>query len=89
MPKSTDFDESRMDKALAAAMREKKPNIAKIAREFDVVYSTLAGRVRKAKSPVIQKESNRYTLRLYQEKALVRWISKMQDWNLPPTLGII
>jgi predicted DNA binding protein len=34
-------------------MREKKPNIAKIAREFDVVYSTLAGRVRKAKSPVI------------------------------------
>ncbi|OKP10447.1 hypothetical protein PENSUB_4129 [Penicillium subrubescens] len=52
MPKSADFDESRMAKALAVVMCQKKPNIAKIAREFDVVYSTLAGRVRKAGSPL-------------------------------------
>ncbi|OKO94271.1 hypothetical protein PENSUB_11538 [Penicillium subrubescens] len=71
MPKSADFDEIRMAKAFAAVMSQKKPNIAKTAREFGVTYSTLAARVKKAKSPIIPKESNRSTLRLYQEKALI------------------
>jgi hypothetical protein len=78
-----------MAKAFAAVMSQKKPNIAKTAREFNVAYSTLAARVKKAKSPMIPKESNRNTLRLYQEKALVKWITKMQGWNLPPTPAVI
>jgi hypothetical protein len=56
MPKSADFDESYIAKAVAAVMREKKPNIAKIAREFDVVYLTLAGRVRK-RNPLLSKRN--------------------------------
>jgi hypothetical protein len=35
MPKSPNFDESRIAKAFAAVRAQKKPNIAKIAREFD------------------------------------------------------
>ena len=89
MPKAANFDELRLAKALAAVLREKKPNVAKIAREFDVNYSTLTNRVKKAKSPVTPKESDRYALRVYQEKALVRWITQMQDWNLPPTPAVI
>jgi hypothetical protein len=89
MPKSADFDEIRLAKAFAAAMSQKKPNIAKIAREFDVAYTTLTTRVKKAKSPIVPKESNRYTLRAYQETALIRWIVKMHSWNLPPTPGVI
>jgi hypothetical protein len=38
MPKSANFNEDRMAKAFVAVMREKKPNISKIAREFDVSY---------------------------------------------------
>jgi hypothetical protein len=54
-----------------------------------VTYSTLAARVKKAKSPIAPKESNRSTLQSYQEKALIKWIAKMQSWNLPPTAGVI
>jgi hypothetical protein len=65
MPKSADFDEVRMAKAFAAAIGQKKPNIAKIAREFDVNYATLTSRIKKTKSPVILRESRKYTLRVY------------------------
>jgi hypothetical protein len=36
MPKSPNFDESRMAEAFAAAIAQKKPNLSKIAREFGV-----------------------------------------------------
>jgi hypothetical protein len=51
MPKSSNFSEERMAKAFAAAMSQKKPNISKIAREFDVSRETLVSRVKSAKSP--------------------------------------
>jgi hypothetical protein len=70
-------------------MSQKKPNISKIAREFDVSRETLAGRVKKAKSPPLRKDSHRNTLRAHQEKALINWITKMISWNLPPTAAII
>jgi hypothetical protein len=89
MPKSSNFSEDRMAKAFAAAMSQKKPNISKIAREFDVSRETLAGRVKKAKSPPLRKDSHRNTLRAHQEKALINWITKMISWNLPPTAAII
>jgi hypothetical protein len=89
MPKSADFNEERMAKAFAAAMREKKPNFSKIAREFDVSRETLSKRVKKAKSPPIPQDSQRNALRAFQEKALINWIAKMRDWNLPPTAAVI
>ncbi|KAI3092914.1 hypothetical protein CBS147333_10169 [Penicillium roqueforti] len=89
MPKSASFNAERMEKAFAAAMREEKPNISKIAREFDVSRETLSKRVKKAKSPPIPKDSQRNALRAYQEKALINWIAKMRDWNLPPTASVI
>jgi transcriptional regulator with PAS, ATPase and Fis domain len=51
MPKSSNFSEDRMAKAFEAAMRQKKPNISKIAREFDVSHETLISRIKSAKSP--------------------------------------
>lgn len=56
MPKSADFNEERMAKAFAAALREKKSNFSKIAREFDVSRETLLKRVKKAKSPPIPQD---------------------------------
>ena len=89
MPKSPTFDESRMAKAFAAAMAQKKPNIMKIAREFDVSPNTLTSRIKKAKSPTTPKKTQKNALQPDQEKALTNWIVQMHSWNLPPTAGVI
>ncbi|OKP04988.1 hypothetical protein PENSUB_6733 [Penicillium subrubescens] len=89
MPKFADFDEVRMAKAFAAPISQKKLNIAKIAHEFDVNCATFASRIKKAKSPVNPKESRKYSLRVYQERALIKWIEEMRGWNLPSAPAII
>jgi hypothetical protein len=78
-----------MADAFAAAMVRKKPNISKTVREFDVSYTTLTSRIKKAKSSTTPKDSHRKALRAYQEKALTSWIVKMHSWNLPLTAAII
>ncbi|KAJ5238497.1 transcriptional regulator family: Centromere protein B DNA-binding region [Penicillium chermesinum] len=81
MSKSSNFSEDQMPK--------KKPNISKIAREFDVSRETLNSRIKKAKSSPTPKDSHRNNLRAFQEKALINWIVKMHSWNLPPTAAVI
>jgi transposase-like protein len=88
MPKHSNFDEDRLQEACKAVLHQKK-NIAKIAREFGVSRTTLADRVKKAQSPFSITESRKNALTLYQEKALIAWIVKMCDWNLPPTAKLI
>ncbi|KAJ5226532.1 hypothetical protein N7468_007757 [Penicillium chermesinum] len=51
MPKTPGFDVSRMPETSKAVLSEKKLKIAKTAREFGVFHSTLADRIKKAKSP--------------------------------------
>lgn len=46
MPKFDEIRESRVIKACAAARAVKKPNIKCIAREFDVPYGVLHGRIK-------------------------------------------
>jgi hypothetical protein len=70
-------------------MAQKKPNIAKIAREFGVSRTSLNSRVKIARSPFTPTKSLKNALQLYQEKALVDWIVKMYSWHLPPTAGVI
>jgi transposase-like protein len=89
MPKSPEFNEARLSKAFAFATAQKKPNIAKIAREFNVSSTTLRSRLNKAKQPTTPTPSNKSTLQPYQEKALISWIIQMRKWNLPPPAAII
>ncbi|KAJ5358431.1 transposase [Penicillium cataractarum] len=85
MPKNAEFDESRIAEACKAVLLQKKPKIAKIAREFGVSRTTLSDRVKKAKSPTTPPKSQKNVLDQSQEKALVNWIVQMHGWNLPPT----
>lgn len=78
-----------MTKAFATAMAQKKPNIMKIAREFDVSPNTLTSRIKTAKSPTTPKKTRKNALQPDQEKALTNWIVQMHSWNLPPTAGVI
>ena len=89
MPKSSDFDESRLAEACKEVLSQKKPNIAKIAREFSVNRTTLADRVKKGRSHKNPPKSLKNVLQPHQEKALIDWITQMHSWNLPPTAGII
>jgi transposase-like protein len=89
MTKSANFDESRMAEACRLASGQKKPNITKIAREFNVSRTTLADRIKKAKTPTTPTTPLKNALSLYQEKALTNWIVQMYKWNLPPTAGLI
>jgi hypothetical protein len=89
MPKSTDFDESRLMKACKTVLAQKKPQIAKIAREYGVSRTTLTNRVKNARPPPTYRESLKNAFEGYQEKALTTWIVKMHDWNLPPLPALI
>ena len=89
MTKSAKFDESRLTEACQKALAQKKPQIAKIAREFGIPRTTLTDRVKKAQQPPTYRESLRNALEGYQEKALTTWIVKMYDWNLPPPPALI
>jgi hypothetical protein len=51
MPKSADFDESRLNEACKIALDQKKPKIAKIARDFRVDRKTLTRRINTIKNP--------------------------------------
>lgn len=89
MPKSIDFDESRISEACQVVLSKKMPKIAKVAREFGVDRKTLTRRVGKAKSPITPTKSLRNALEPHQEKALISWIVQMHGWNLPPTPAVV
>ena len=89
MPKSAKFDESRLAEGCKAVLAQKKPKLAKIAREFGVSRTTLSDRVKKARSPTKPAKSLKNALEPYQEKALTDWIVQMCSWNLPPTAQLI
>jgi hypothetical protein len=89
MTKSPEFNESRLNKAVAIARSQKKPNIARIARENNVSYTTLRDRVKKPKTPATPTTSKKNLLKPYQEKALINWVLQMRNWHLPPTPLII
>jgi hypothetical protein len=71
MTKSPEFNESRLNEAVAIARSQKKLNIARITRENNVSYTTLRDRVKKPKIPAIPITSKKNLLEPYQEKALI------------------
>jgi hypothetical protein len=85
MPKSTKSTESDLLKACEAAQAQKKPNISKIAREYGVPYATLCDRVKKGAQPRTARIPANKALKEYQEEALIQWIVRMRDWNMPVT----
>ena len=89
MPKTSKIDESRMIEACNAAQAEEKPNIAKIAREYSVPYTTLFDRVKKGTQARPTRKPVNKALEDYQEKALIRWATCMRDWNMPVTPNLL
>jgi hypothetical protein len=72
MPKSTGELEQRVIKAYEAARLEKSPNLAKIAREYGVLYRKLRGQVRQGKQARSAHTPINKALNEYQEEALIQ-----------------
>lgn len=89
MPKTDESTKFRLIKACEAAKLEEKPNISKIAREYDVPQRTLYNHVKKDATTKSSKKRIRRTLNDTQEEVLVNWIVKMNDLNMPPTPKVI
>jgi transposase-like protein len=65
MMKSPEFNESRLNEAVAIATTQKKPNVARIAREFNVSYTTLRDRLKKPRTPATLTPSKKNLLQPY------------------------
>jgi transposase len=74
---------NRMIEACAAALREENPNISKITREHGVSRRTLQNRVKKGIQPRTARRPVNKALEEYQEEALICWVAKMRNWNMP------
>jgi hypothetical protein len=85
MPKSIKYNESDLRKACEAAQAQKNPNLAKIAREYGVPYTTLHRRVKSGSQPRTARKPVNKALKGYQEEALIQWIVWMRDHYLPVT----
>ena len=71
MPEKAKTQDSCIDKAIEAISSEKRLNLAKIARDYSVLYKILRGQLRQGKRPrTIQKPTNR-VLEDYQKRALI------------------
>ncbi|KAI2716302.1 transcriptional regulator family: Centromere protein B, DNA-binding region [Penicillium roqueforti] len=88
MPKNTQDLEDRIEIALQAYAKMEKPKIAKLAREFDVPYQLLRGRVQGRKSPKCRTGPSK-ALEPEQEQALIHWIHTLNAANSPPTAEMI
>lgn len=76
--------ENRITIALAAYHAAKKPNTSAIAREFDISYQTLRGRIKGRRSKNGHTSTNN-ALEPEQEKALILWIETLDQAFSPPS----
>jgi hypothetical protein len=84
MPKFSPEVEIRIASALEAYRTSDKPNIKALAREFDVSYGQLYGRVKGRVSPKGHTGPNR-ALDPEQEAALIHWITLLDNAHASPT----
>ncbi|KAF4253988.1 hypothetical protein CNMCM8714_005630 [Aspergillus fumigatus] len=83
MPKSTKIDESCMINTCEAVRAPKNANFPRIAREYGVPSKALHDRVKKGNQPRTARKPVYKALQRYQEEALLQWIVRMRDLNMP------
>jgi hypothetical protein len=80
--------EDHIIKACDAAKSQKRPNIAKLAREFDVPVTRLRARFQGRQSRSSRPTTNK-RLTERQELTLIRWIRHIDSICISPTAGML
>jgi len=92
MPRNTNLMKDNKEKTLQNAITHykdsQKPSIRASAERFGVAYSTLRGRLGGAEDRV-KGHSRLQALTEYEEKAIVRWCAKVDEWGHPATLTMV
>ncbi len=87
MPRPLQHEE-RLQLAINALNSAQILSIRKAAAAFDVLYTTLRGRV-VGRVPRQQSQLSSRKLRETEEAALVQWIKSLDDRGMSPTIGYI
>ena len=80
--------ENKIQLAVKAFSEATKPNISKLAREFDVPYHRLRARIHGRQSHADRAKATR-SLDSIQEKALTSWIQTLDSAHISPTPKMI
>jgi hypothetical protein len=88
MPESYKDIEDRISKACDAYNQREKPKIKALAREFDVPYKRLLARINGRQSRSTRPSTNK-ALDEAQEKALIQWITLLDNSYASPTPSMV
>ena len=85
---SKDEVEGRIQQAIQHYQTSEKPSLRLSAEKFGIAYSTLRGRLqgRQARATRLQR---RQALSEYEEKSIVRWCERLDEWGHPARLAVV
>lgn len=80
--------EEQIDLAINHYRKSNEPSIRASAEKYDLPYSTLRDRLA---GSTTRRESHHHQQLLtdYEEKSIVQWILRMDDWGFPPRLCVV
>lgn len=80
--------EARIQQAIQHYQNSKKPSLRSSAEKYGIAYSTLRGRLqgRQARET---GHLHRQVLSEYEEKSIVNWCGKLDEWGHPARLAVV
>ena len=81
--------EKRIVLAIQAFRKGNYPSITAIAQAFDLPKTTLSYRLNGKRVSRRAAHIEQQLLTPVEEKAIVRWIKKLDDWGFPPRLDMV
>ena len=84
-----DLREKQINNAILAFRKGNYPSISATAVAFDLPKSTLAYRMSGQRVSRQKAHVDRQLLTEVEERALVRWIKRLDDWGFPPRLDMV
>jgi len=80
--------ESNIQLAMQAYRKSESSSMREMAEKYSVPYSTLRDRLNGAQD----QKTSREPMQLFtkqEEKAIVRWCNRLDDWGFPPKLTMV
>jgi hypothetical protein len=83
-----DQAEVRLQEAIRHYQHSNEPSMRSSAEKFGIAYSTLRGRLKGRQSRVVGHHQ-RQVLTEFEEKSIVRWCERLDEWGHPPRLEVV
>jgi len=80
--------EARIQQAIKHYQKSDKPSLRLSAEKYGIAYSTLRGRL-KGRQARETGHQHRQVLSEYEERSVVRWCEKLDEWGHPARLAVV